>query len=110
MTRHENLLDAAFQCALFLEFSELSDIYQWLLEKIPICWADTLSSMMGEAGNHIESLCQAIEYYARDRGLLDQALVLRNQMEEYCFRYHLLVHKGRLAQALQYQMGEDSVV
>lgn len=86
MTLHQNSLDTAFQCALFLESSELNQIYPWLLNKVPVLWTDTLQTMNEDPGGHVLQLCQAIERYSHDRLLRQRAKGLRNQWEDYAMK------------------------
>jgi hypothetical protein len=109
MTRHEGSLDAAFQCALFLESSEISDIYRWLLDRIPLLWTDPLSALT-ETSGHIINLCEVIEGGAQDSKLRERAGELRRQLEEYGFRRYIAVHKskrvrGRLEEDLMEENG-----
>jgi rubrerythrin len=106
MTRHNQEIDKAFECALFLESSELNDIYHWLLEKIPLHWTETLSSLTDGASEHIIGLCEEIERYTQDQTLLERAQALRYQLEEYGFRHYITVHKSMRVRSLREE--EDS--
>ncbi len=83
MTRHENSLEAAFRCALYIESSELNSIYQWLLDKVPVMWTGTLRMMKEDPGAHLLQLCQAIQQYCQEPALRQRARALRNQYEDY---------------------------
>lgn len=83
MNRHERSLDTAFRCALFLESSELNDIYQWVMDSLPTVWIHGWGSESENPGGHILSLCQIIERRAQDPQLHAQARTLRRQWEEY---------------------------
>jgi hypothetical protein len=86
MTVHYKSLDAAFRCALFLESSELNQIYQWLLENLPRLRAEARSEMGDAPDEHILRLCRAIVRFGQDEYLRRQARGLQLQWEEYSMR------------------------